>query len=245
VFKVSQAGMALGSYLVRSASPSELAGPTLDIGTGSGALALLLRGLGAGSIHATDVCPEAIAAAAENEKLNYSGPRITFEEASLFGCAADGGRLSLVAFNPPGWRTPSLQLRQALKDSGLRDLSLAAMFSGEAVVLDFLERLPARLAPGGRAVIGLNSLSGIKDILSRSQAVRRGTLRVRLVERHNFPLFLYTGEWQAARDALLAEFWQWRDQHGAVFDAGPDGTVTWSYEIAEVTLCSSACEALA
>lgn len=60
VFKVSLAGMALGSHLLKGLLPHELSGKSLDLGTGSGVLALLLRSLGAGDVTASDVSESAV-----------------------------------------------------------------------------------------------------------------------------------------------------------------------------------------
>ena len=91
VFKVSPAGLAIGDYLVRSTDRSTLDGAVLDLGTGSGALALLMRGLGARNILATDVSASAVKTATENELSNYGDRRIVFEEGSLFDCPARAG----------------------------------------------------------------------------------------------------------------------------------------------------------
>lgn len=55
VFKVSAAGLSLGYYLLRHLQRSEIHGRVLDMGTGSGVLALLLRDMGAQDIVASDV----------------------------------------------------------------------------------------------------------------------------------------------------------------------------------------------
>lgn len=235
VFKVSPAGLALGDYLVRSMDRRVLEeGTVLDMGTGSGALALLLRAMGARDILATDVSATAVKTAAENELLNFPDRRIVFSEGSLFDCA--GGRFDLVVFNPPGWRTPSPECQRELERSGFTDLSLSAMFSGEQVLLDFLLELPDHLTPSGRAVVGLNSMTGIRDVLEL-QRRRGGTaLQLRMVERHGFPLFFYTEEWQLSRDVLAKEFRRWKEEYGAAFSTDTDGTLHWSYEIVEIRL---------
>ncbi|WP_320784765.1 methyltransferase [Streptomyces sp. CRN 30] len=239
VFKLSPAGLALGDYLVRSTDRDVLAGRVLDIGTGSGAQALLLRGMGADDVVATDVSAPAVETAAENELLNFPDRRVVFERTSLFGDRAASGRFDLVVFNPPGWRTPSRECRRDLDRAGLSALDLSAMFSGETVLLDFLRRLPDHLTPSGRAVVGLNSMTGIREVFTRLAREQAGAaLRFRLLERHSFPLFFYTRDWQKARETLLTEFRRWREEHGAAFSVDSDGTLHWSYEIVEIRLRS-------
>ncbi|MEV6318566.1 methyltransferase [Streptomyces sp. NPDC051776] len=238
VFKLSPAGLALGDYLVRSVDPRGLRGPVLDMGTGSGALALLLRNIGVRSIVAMDISAAAVKAAMENELLNFPDSRIAFHEGSLFEGPATNGPFDLIVFNPPGWRTPSATCRRDLAADRAAGLDLSAMFSGEKVLLEFLLALPRHLAPAGRAVIGLNSLTGIRSVMSELMDRSGGNTAVdlRLIERHSFPLFLYTRQWQASRDILLAEFQRWREKAGAAFSITADGTLYWSYEIVECRL---------
>ncbi|MEU0007977.1 methyltransferase [Streptomyces sp. NPDC006314] len=238
VFKLSPAGLALGDFLVRSVDPCLLRGPVLDMGTGSGVQALLLRNIGVRSITATDISVAAVKTAAENELLNFPDSRIAFHTGSLFNGLATEGPFDLIVFNPPGWRTPSDACRRELERGGITDLDLSAMFCGEKILLDFLLELPRHLTAGGRAVIGLNSLIGIRDVLSVFTHRSAGDAAVdfRLIERHSFPLFFYTKGWQAARDILLGEFQRWREEAGAAFSVAADGTLYWSYEIVECRL---------
>src|SRR5919197_3092744 len=66
-FRVSRAGLALGNHLVHNLRENEIAGRILEIGTGSGAIALLLRSMGAKSVIATDISALAVSTAKENE----------------------------------------------------------------------------------------------------------------------------------------------------------------------------------
>jgi ribosomal protein L11 methyltransferase len=58
-------------------------GPVLDLGTGSGVLALAARLLGAQRIVATDWDAEAIRTARQNEALNFRGPLIRWQRADV------------------------------------------------------------------------------------------------------------------------------------------------------------------
>ena len=227
-FHVSRAGIALGDHLVRNLRASELTGRILEVGTGSGAIALLLRRMGATEILATDISASSVQTAKENELVNFGSAAIDFRNGDLFPDGA--GRFDLIVFNPPGWRTPSNILKAEL-DKKRHSLDLDAMFYGDNILLRFLHQLPKHLTAGGRAVIGLNSLIGIDDILHRGH----DDLRSRLMERLEFPLFFYTDEWAEVRASLLSEFERGRQEYAASYVAKGD-TIHWFYEITEVAV---------
>lgn len=236
VFKVSLAGMALGACLTRLLGPTELAGRFLDLGTGSGALALLLRSLGATDIIASDIVPEAVTLAAQNELLNFPDAAVRFMQSDLFdGLEKTGSRFDTVIFNPPGWRTPSDDFLRQLEDLGDASMVPASMFYGDSTLLRFLLELPDQLNADGRAIIGLNSLVGIQDVLARYRDACGGaaTLSFRLLERHTFPLLFYTDAWRQLRAGLQMEFRRWREQNGAAYTADGHGNLYWSYELIE------------
>lgn len=102
--------------LIKILDEQDLTGRFLDIGTGSGALALLLRSLGATEIAASDLMPESVALAARNELLNFSDASITFSQSDLFsGLPRSGSRFGTIIFNRPGWRTPSDEFLRQLE----------------------------------------------------------------------------------------------------------------------------------
>jgi ribosomal protein L11 methyltransferase len=69
---------------LRNRSPIAFRSATvLDLGTGSGVLALAARLFGARRIAAIDFDPDAIRTARENEALNFSGPLIRWRQADL------------------------------------------------------------------------------------------------------------------------------------------------------------------
>lgn len=239
-FRVSQAGLALGNHLVRNMREDEIGGRILDVGTGSGAIALLLRELGATSIAATDICESAVGTAAQNELENFGDSIVDFSHCDLFPRPAPGtdGRFDLIVFNPPGWRTPPGFLEAGLAEKH-RSLNLDAMFYGDSVVLRFLKLLPDHLTENGRAIIGLNSLIGIADIARRSRSAHQSrdgsTMHSRLLETFEFPLMFYTEEWLEARSYLLSEFERGREEYAATYVTKGD-TIHWFYEITEVTV---------
>lgn len=232
-FHVSPAGLALGDYVVGNLRESELAGRVLDIGTGSGAIAFLLRRLGVARVAATDICASALKTAQDNELANFGDSLIDFRHSDLFPDLELDRQtgFDLVVFNPPGWRAPSEDLLAQLRERR-HPLDLKAMFYGDEIILHFLQRLPDYLADGGRAIVGFNSLVGIADLFERAASYK---LRTRLLDRVEFPLMFYTPEWRAVRDSLLDQFERGRREYAATYVTKRD-TIYWSYEITEVTV---------
>jgi release factor glutamine methyltransferase len=236
VFKVSLAGIALGSYLLKGLTHNELAGRLLDLGTGSGALALLLRSLGAHEVTASDVSVESIRLARENEIFNFHDARIHFLASDLFAGLPEKYPYDTVIFNPPGWRTPSRDFLDRLSGDGHGvDMEPESMFYGDEVLLRFLKALPERMHRTGRAIIGMNSLVGIGDVLARyrSSYPSGAPLQFQLLERHSLPLLFYSSSWRRAEPFLRKEFEKWRDLHGAAYTIDGQGRIYWSYEVIE------------
>lgn len=237
VFKISPAGSALGNYMLRTLRDDELKGGCLDIGTGSGVLALLLRDMGAEDIVGTDISAAAIDLAVRNETLNFGDNKIFFAVSDLFSDLPDRLRkFDTVIFNPPGWRTPSEDLLEHLAAIGnTEELAPSAMFYGDRLLLKFLQELPFYLQESGRAIIGMNSLVGIKDVLTRYRNAQCDgcPLQFRLLERHTFPLLFYSEHWKKIGHRLLEEFSHWQERHQAAYSLDSKGNLYWSYEVVE------------
>ena len=92
----------------------------LDLGTGSGVLALTARLLGARKIIATDFAPDAVRTARQNEALNFAAPLVR-------------------------WRCADVR---KLRGKGRHDLVLANLFSG--ILTEAAARIADCVAPGGR-----------------------------------------------------------------------------------------------
>lgn len=109
------------------------------------------------------------------------------------------------------------------------------MFYGEEVVARFLDDLPRYLAPEGTAIVGLNSLIGISDLLNKynNKYNKNPPLAHRLVERHTFPLFYYSPHWESISKHLKKEFDRWAKRDSAAYSIDNNGIVFWSYEIVE------------
>ncbi|MEB0139097.1 MULTISPECIES: methyltransferase [unclassified Undibacterium] len=240
VFKVSPAGLALGSYTQKMFSNNVLNGHFLDLGTGSGVIALLLRGMGADHIIGTDISPAAVSLSVKNETLNFGNNKIAFVVSDLFsGLPNENQKFDFITFNPPGWRTPSEKLLEYLMSTTeVNEIPLSAMFYGDTLLLRFLQELPTYLNKGGRAIIGLNSLVGIQDILSRykNEKYQDRRLKFRFLERHTFPLLLYSESWKRISSRLMEEFSSWRDKNQAAYSVDSKGNLYWSYELVECVL---------
>lgn len=241
VFKVSLAGVVLGAHLVSQVMENqEISGKFLDLGTGSGVQALLLRSLGATDIVATDICAESIELAAENELLNFDDNRIELRVGDLFDALKPAnGKFDTIVFNPPGWRTPSAQFLDKLRRiNGDADMALSSMFYGDSTLTRFLTELPDHLHPRGRAIVGMNSLVGIQDVLSKYRDAHSGRspLSFRLIERHTLPLLFYSEHWKRAESLLRSEFQSWQDAGAAAYTVDSQNQLYWSYELVECRL---------
>ena len=118
----------------------------VDVGTGSGVLALLLARAGVGAVHATDVNPNAVESV-RRELARRTRTPITVEQADLLGEAA--GPLDLVVFNPP-WtlgRVDTLLDRALVYEPGLFER--------------FFSQARERIAPDGRVVLVFSNVIGL------------------------------------------------------------------------------------
>ena len=138
----------------------------LDIGTGSGVIALTIAlELPSATLHATDLSPDALALAAENAARHALTDRLVFHQADLL--PPDDARFDLIIANLP--YIPAEDIA-ALSPEVRHDPSSA--LDGGAVGLDLIRRLidtaPARLAPGGALLleIGLGQADAVNALLS-------------------------------------------------------------------------------
>jgi ribosomal protein L11 methyltransferase len=120
-------GLAFGSgehattfLLLRALASHAACGRVLDLGTGSGVLALAARRFGATTIVATDFDPAAVRTSRENEMLNFPTPIIR-------------------------WRREDVTKLSGKTRYGL---VLANLFSG--ILVEAAPRISARVAPGGQ-----------------------------------------------------------------------------------------------
>jgi len=137
----------------------------LDIGTGSGALAIALAKLGGCSVTAVDVSDTALRVAEENAQRN--GADVRFVRSDCFSALA-GEVFDVIVSNPP---YISAQEMRALMPEVKQEPELA-LFGGEDG-LDFYRRISrdagAYLAPGGTLLfeIGWQQKDAVSALLER------------------------------------------------------------------------------
>ena len=111
----------------------------IDVGTGSGILALMLARSGAGHVLATDINPNAIESVRRELARIRPEPAITPRHTALLG--EDTDPADLIVFNPPWIQGETRSL-----------LDQALYFSGD-LFERFFAQAAARLAPDGRVVV--------------------------------------------------------------------------------------------
>ena len=136
--------------LTALAGPGRTFGAALDVGTGSGAIALALAGEGlARTVVATDISPQALAAARRNARAaGVSG--VDFRSGHLLEPVA-GETFDLVLSNPPyvtdgEWWSTAPEVREWEPRE-----ALAAGADGLGVIRELVPAMMAALRPGGWA----------------------------------------------------------------------------------------------
>jgi len=131
----------------------------LEIGTGSGLVALCCLHAGASQVVATDVNPNAIANALYNAEMLQLTDRletrhVSLEDPSAFAVLEPDERFDLIISNPP-WENESPQSidEYALYDQGFRLLE------------SLLSQLDDHLRPGGKGLLAYGNVTAIKKAI--------------------------------------------------------------------------------
>lgn len=143
----------------------------VEIGTGSGVIALAAARAGAASVVAIDINPNAARAAADNARRNGFGDRVFGLCSNLMTAVAPGPKFDLILSSPPSFAGEP------------RDLADRAWHAGPGYrdILALFEQARERLAPGGAFYILLSSDS---DLGLLGELMQRAGFRARLaVER--------------------------------------------------------------
>jgi release factor glutamine methyltransferase len=135
----------------------------LDLGTGSGcvAIAILVHAPNARAI-ATDVSPEAIAAAEENAGRHLVSDRIEFRSGSWCRPLRPDDRFDVIVSNPPYVETDIIeQLQPEVSDHDPR-LALDGGEDGLVAYRLIAAGVPGRLKPGGPLMVEVGSEQGLE-----------------------------------------------------------------------------------
>lgn len=127
----------------------------LDIGTGSGALAIAAARAGAASVTAIDINAAAVECAAFNVRRYRLGNRIAVLEGDMFGPVA-GRRFDLVVCNPPYLRGEPTS-RAGYAYWGGKELDWLVRFGRD---------LYNHLAPGGSCILSIGDAADVRSIVT-------------------------------------------------------------------------------
>ncbi|MFK0157754.1 HemK2/MTQ2 family protein methyltransferase [Streptomyces sp. NPDC090499] len=173
----------------------------LDLGTGSGALAVQAACLGA-RVTAVDISWRALAATWLNALLN--GRMVCVRHGDL-GCAVAGRRFDLVVTNPPYVPAPPA-------DSPPRGPARAwdGGADGRLLIDRICATAPEVLRPDGRLLMVHSHLSGVQESLTR---LREAGMRAEIVDRTRLPF-----------GRVLRSRLGWLRERGLVADRGDQAT---------------------
>lgn len=143
----------------------------LDLGTGSGFLAILASKLGAKRVVATDISSRALQSARRNAALN-DVEKIEFRYGDLYD-PVEGECFDLVICNPP--MTPSRTPVPRFTWGGV---------NGRVVLDRVINEAPPHLKKDGRLIISVVSLAGIGE---SSRLMEQAGLRVRVLDYCTHP----------------------------------------------------------
>jgi release factor glutamine methyltransferase len=144
----------------------------VDIGTGSGILALAAARAGAKNVLATDINPNAALAATENATANGVGDRVTALCTNLLSALAPRPLFDVILSSPPKHAGEPRNLADRGWHAGPAYRDIAPLF----------DQARERLKPGGRLYVMVSSDS---DLDLFSTLIDRAGFRARLVREHS------------------------------------------------------------
>jgi len=149
----------------------DLAGKrVLDIGTGSGILALAAARRGAESVVAVDINPNAALTTADNARINGLGGRVRAVCSNLLSALGPDARFDVIVTNPPYFAGEARDLADRAWHAGPGCRDIAALF----------EQARERLAPAGCLYLLISSDS---DLDLFAAMIERAGFRPRLATR--------------------------------------------------------------
>jgi methylase of polypeptide subunit release factors len=148
----------------------------VDIGTGSGILALAAARAGAASVTAVDINPNAVKAASDNAQANGLGGRVTAVCCDLLSAFPARPLFDVIVANPPYFPGDPRDLADRAWHAGSHYRDIAPLF----------EQARMRLKPGGAFYVLLSSDSNLELLGSLIEAAgfraRRAKARSLLIE---------------------------------------------------------------
>ena len=144
----------------------------IDVGTGSGILALAAARAGAQKVFAADINPNAALNAAENGRANGLGDRVTAVCTNLLSALAPRPLFDVILSSPPKHAGEPRNLADRGWHAGPAYRDIAALF----------DQARERLKPGGRLYVMVSSDSDL-DLFSR--LIVAAGFRARLAHEHS------------------------------------------------------------
>ena len=163
----------------------DLSGKTVvDVGTGTGIIALAAARAGAQTVIATDINPNAATAAADNGRANGLGGKVRGLCCNLLEATAPKPLFDVIMSSPP---------KHAGEPKDLADAGWHAG-AGNKNILNLFQQARERLKPGGRVYLMISSDS---DLDAYGKAIADAGFKAKLVFEHSilfesFPLYELT-----------------------------------------------------
>lgn len=157
----------------------------LEIGTGTGIIAILCAKIGAEKVTATDVKQRAVECAKKNAELNEVKIRVLL--GNLFEPIGKE-KFDTVIFNPP------YLPEDPIYDKYLKDedkIDLIGGKKGIETTLNFIDELPKHLKKHGKAYIVASSLSVIEDITQRAKEKELLINKIKTAEYGNEKIIIF------------------------------------------------------
>jgi release factor glutamine methyltransferase len=174
----SGAGMSEAAAGMSEAAAEGQEMAALDIGTGTGAIALSLAAEGGFRVVATDVSEAALSLAAENAERTSLVERVDLRLGASWGPVRNGEVFDVIVSNPP---YIGEQERTALAAEVVDYEPAGALFAqdgGLAVLSEIIEGASGRLRPGGLLALEMGETQGAQLVARIEAAGEYGTARV-------------------------------------------------------------------
>lgn len=127
----------------------------LDVGTGSGVLAVFAGLKGARTVVALDVNPAAVENARRNARLHHLSDTIDVRQSDMLEALREGERFDVIIANLP------------FRDKSAGDIVQRSMWDGElAANKKFFETVKNYLKPGGRLYLSQSNFGAVDEVLA-------------------------------------------------------------------------------